>query len=231
MKRIAEAIKTLAEVGKNAALAAAERGDTAAADAALEAKIAEIDKARLGAAKEEAALYRQRGSLAYIHDTGAALRFYAQATELDPENGDGLNFLGQLQMRAGYLPAAKQSFERLIALGDRIENEQQRHWAHFLLGDVEAALGNGSPALDHYELSQALVKALNQSDPNNAEWQRDLSVSYNNIGDISAARGDRDGALKAFSDGLEIAKRLAARNPNNAELQRDLCISYEPLET
>ena len=32
----------------------------------------------------------------------------------------------QLQARAGYLPAAKQSFERLIALGDRIENEQQR---------------------------------------------------------------------------------------------------------
>ena len=115
--------------------------------------------------------------------------------------------LAQLQRRAGYLAAAKQSFERLIALGNRIEDEQQRHWAHFLSGDVEAALGNRNAALDQYERGQALVQDLIRRDPNNAEWQRDLSVSYNKIGDISAARGDRDGALKAYKDGLEIAKR------------------------
>ena len=102
------------------ALAAAKRGDTKAADAALAAKIAEIERARAGAAKEEAALYRQRGALAYLHDTEAALRFYAKAAELDPDDGEGLYFLGQLQARAGDRPAAKRSFERLIDLGDRI---------------------------------------------------------------------------------------------------------------
>ncbi len=69
-------------------------------------------------------------------------------------------------------------------------------------------------------------KQLAARDPNNAEWQRDLSVSYNKIGDISAARGDRDGALKAYKDGLDIRKQLAARDPNNAEWQRDLSVSY-----
>ena len=78
-----------------------------------------------------------------------------------------------------------------------------------------------------YKRGQALVQALIQRDPNNAEWQRDLSVSYNKIGDISAARGDRDGALKAYKDGLDIAKQLAARDPNNAEWQRDLSVSYD----
>ncbi len=90
---------------------------------------------------------------------------------------------------------------------------------------MEAALGNRSTALDHYERGQALVQALAARDPNNAEWQRDLSVSYDRVGDISAARGDRDGALKAFNDGLEIAKALAARDPANVVWQTDLVVS------
>jgi len=90
---------------------------------------------------------------------------------------------------------------------------------------VEAALGNRSTALDHYGRGQALVQALSRSDPNNAEWQRDLSVSYDRVGDISAARGDRDGALKAYKDGLDIRKALAARDPNNVVWQTDLVVS------
>ncbi len=70
-------------------------------------------------------------------------------------------------------------------------------------------------------------RRLAARDPDNAEWQRDLSVSYDRIGDISAARGDRDGALKAYKDGLEIGKKLAARDPGNAEWQRDLSVSYD----
>ena len=215
-KDIGAAIETLAEGGKKEALAALERGDTKAAEAVLAEKIDQLDKARTGSAQKEAALYRQRGALAYLNDTQAALRDYAKAAELDPDDGEGLYFLGQLQARAGDRPAAKQSFERLIALGDRVSDEKQRHWAYFLLGDVEADLGNRDAALNHYKRGQALVQALIKRDPNNAEWQRDLSVSYNKIGDISAARGDRDAALKAYQDGLDIAKQLAARDPNNA---------------
>ncbi len=63
-KDIGAAIATLAETGKTAALEALGRGDTAAADAVLAAKIAEIEKAQVRAAKEGAALYRQRGALA-----------------------------------------------------------------------------------------------------------------------------------------------------------------------
>ena len=62
-------------------------------------------------------------------------------------------------------------------------------------------------------------------DPNNAEWQRDSSVSYERVGDISAVRGDRDGALIAYKDGLGIAKALAARDPSNVIWQTDLVVS------
>ena len=164
------------KAARKEALAALKRGDTKAAEAVLAEKIDQLDKARTGSAQKEAALYRQRGALAYLNDTQAALRDYAKAAELDPDDGEGLYFLGQLQARAGEGPAAKRSFERLIALGDRVPDEQQRHWAYFLLGDVEADLGDRNAALDHYKRGQALVQALIKRDPNNAEWQRDLSV-------------------------------------------------------
>src|SRR5579883_3482714 len=223
-KDLEAGIETLLKAGREEAL----RDKTGeAAQAALDDLIAQRAGARERIARDEAALWRQKGAFAYLHDTDAALRAYAKAAEIDPDNAEGLIFLGELQQRAGYLDAAKQSFERVIALGNRIDNPQLRHWAYFLLGDVEAALGNRSPALDQYERGQSLLQSLLRSDPNNAEWQRDLSVSYNKIGDIRAARGDRDGALKAYEDGLDIRKRLAARDPNNAEWQRDLSVSYD----
>ena len=62
--------------------------------------------------------------------------------------------------------------------------------------------------------------------PNNALWQRDLSVSYSKIGDIVGAQGDLAGALKAYEESLAIRERLAKLQPANADWQRDLAITY-----
>jgi tetratricopeptide (TPR) repeat protein len=223
---IGAAISSLAKAGKIEAVEAAERGDTKAADDALSAKIAKIERSRLGAAKEEAKLYRQRGGLAYTDDTQTALHFYAKAAEIDPEDIEALFSLAQLQVRAGYRLAPKQILGRLIALGNRIEDEQQRHRAHVVPVDVEAALGDRNAASGRYERADTVVHDLIQRDPNNAEFQRVLSASHVSAGDISAGGQDRDGALIAYSDGLEIAKKLAALDPNNAEWQHDLLVSY-----
>ncbi len=101
---IGAAISTLAKAGKIEAAQAAELGDTKAADAALAAKIAKIERARTSASKEEAELYRQRGALAYLHDTDAALRFYAKAADLDPENARGAVFPGAVAKTGGQSP-------------------------------------------------------------------------------------------------------------------------------
>ena len=193
---IKAAISTLARAGKIEAAEAAERGDTKAADDALAAKIAKVEQARSGAAKEEAAFYRQRGGLAYTDDTQAALRFYAIAAEHDPEDIEGLFSLAQLQIRASYRSAPKQNLAPVIALENRIEDKQQRHWAHFLPEDVEAALGDRT-ASGRYE--RALVDDLIQRDPNNAEWQHELTVSYDRVGDV-APGGNSDDAMKAHSE-------------------------------
>src|SRR5206468_4323871 len=71
--------------------------------------------------------------------------------------------------------------------------------------------------------------ALAAADPSNAAWQRDLSVSQNNVGDVLSAQGRLDDALGAYRAGLAIAERLAPADPSNAGWQRDLSVSQERL--
>jgi predicted negative regulator of RcsB-dependent stress response len=80
------------------------------------------------------------------------------------------------------------------------------------------------PARHHRECRG---ERLATSDPGDAGWQRDLSVSYNKVGDVQVAQGDRAGALKSYRDSLAIAERLATSDPGNAGWQRDLSVSYE----
>ena len=67
------------------------------------------------------------------------------------------------------------------------------------------------------------------SDPANAAWQRDLSLSLEKLGDLAVAQGDLPGALQRFTDGLAIRERLAASDPANAAWQRDLSMSLNKL--
>jgi tetratricopeptide (TPR) repeat protein len=75
----------------------------------------------------------------------------------------------------------------------------------------------------------AIRERLAKSDPNNAGWQRDLTVSHNEIGDVLVAQGDLPGALESYRASMEIAQRLAKSDPNNAVWQRDLAVSNERL--
>ena len=66
---------------------------------------------------------------------------------------------------------------------------------------------------------------LAESDPANAAWQRDLSVSFNKLGDLARAQGNLPEAQRLFGEDLRIAQRLAESDPANAAWQRDLFYS------
>ena len=68
-----------------------------------------------------------------------------------------------------------------------------------------------------------------EADPANAQFQRDLSVSYNKMGDLAVAAGDGKAAREAFQRSLEVAKKLAEADPANAQFQRDLSVSFEKM--
>ncbi len=108
---------------------------------------------------------------------------------------------------------------RLATADDQIV---YRYWAILGLGDIKVRRGDLAGALTAYQDSLAIADRLAKSDPGNAGWQRDLSVSYDKIGDVKTAQGDLAGALKAYQDSLAISRpageirsrqrRLAARS-------------------
>jgi tetratricopeptide (TPR) repeat protein len=79
------------------------------------------------------------------------------------------------------------------------------------------------------QLGLAIRERLAQADPNNAEWQHDLSVVYTRVGDVLMAQGNPTEALKSFTDSLAIRERLAQADPSNAEWQRALAFVNERL--
>ncbi|MBL8692494.1 MAG: tetratricopeptide repeat protein [Planctomycetes bacterium] len=72
-------------------------------------------------------------------------------------------------------------------------------------------------------------EALARSEPDRADFQRDLSVSYNKLGDLMRALGQGDQAKAFFEKALQIAERLARSEPDRADFQRDLSVSYNQL--
>ena len=81
---------------------------------------------------------------------------------------------------------------------------------------MQVAQGNLPAALTSYQASLAIRNRLAQSDPGNAGWQRDLSVSQDRIGDVQVAQGNLPAALTSYQASLAIRNRLAQSDSGNA---------------
>ncbi len=66
---------------------------------------------------------------------------------------------------------------------------------------------------------------LAQAEPDRADYQRDLSVSYNKVGDLYRDLCQGEQARQAFLTALQIRERLARAEPDRADYQRDLAVS------
>ena len=67
---------------------------------------------------------------------------------------------------------------------------------------------------------------LSAQDPQNTQFQRDLSIAHERLGDIYLRLGDTTAALQAYQASLAIAQQLSAQDPQNTQFQRDLVVSY-----
>ena len=89
------------------------------------------------------------------------------------------------------------------------------------------AIGDTAGALAAAAQARQIMADLLAGNPGSTNFQRDLSVAYNNLGDVQVARGDLAGARKSYRDSLAIAERLAQSDPGNDGWQRDLSVSYD----
>ena len=86
------------------------------------------------------------------------------------------------------------------------------------LPNVLRARGDLGSALASYRESLDVIDRLAKSNPSNADWQHDLSVSYQKIGYVQQAQGDLAGALRSFRDSLAIRERLARSRSQECRL-------------
>jgi tetratricopeptide (TPR) repeat protein len=114
---------------------------------------------------------------------------------------------------------------------------------HWLQREHDRGLANMGTFLSDYvmryrnlPLAQTLLKSTHAclqlvavSDPGNAAWQRDLSVSQIKLGDLAMAQGNLTEAQRLYADSFRIAQRLAESDPGNAAWQRDLWMSFGKL--
>ena len=68
-------------------------------------------------------------------------------------------------------------------------------------------------ALQSYQEALKLSEALAKADPNDAQAQRDLSVSYNKLGDVHLRLGATDQALQSYQRAWSCARRWPRPTP------------------
>jgi tetratricopeptide (TPR) repeat protein len=83
------------------------------------------------------------------------------------------------------------------------------------VGNVELEQGQFAQAIESYQDDLAIDKRLAESDPSNADSQRDLSRSYAKLGSAYAAQKDDANAREAFETGRAIIARQVALLPQD----------------
>src|SRR5262249_43163060 len=172
------------------------------------------------AQREQAEAARNLAASAMTNSVAEALKWYREATSLDPDNIENWLGLGDAATSAGTLREADAAFLKYIELARQANDEREISVGLNRRGDVLKAQGNLPEALKSFRDGLTIADRLAKADPGNAGWQRDLSVSYNEVGDVQVAQGDLAGALTSYRHSLAIAARLAKADPRNAGWQR-----------
>ena len=90
-------------------------------------------------------------------------------------------------------------------------------------------LGRLRSAVEMASLSEQILRPQADSDRGNAAWQRDLSISLNQLGNLAVSQGNLPEAQRLFGEALRIAQRLAESDRGNSAWQRDLVVSHHQL--
>jgi tetratricopeptide (TPR) repeat protein len=203
-------------------------GKPSEAEPLLKAVAEDKVESATNANKDAAAAYRNLASIAAVSSPGRARDYFAKAAQLDPDNVEGVFWNGWYQFEAGKLDVAQAAYERVVSKAG-VRDTGWVFWARNGLGNILMSRGDLSGALKYYKDGLAIADSLAKSDPGNAGWQRDLSVSFERIGDVQKAQGDLSGALGSYSDSLAIRDKLAKSDPGNAGWQRDLSVSFNKI--
>jgi len=98
---------------------------------------------------------------------------------------------------------------------------------HVRLGALASAQGKLDLAERHFSAYRDIAQRLADSDPSNAQWQRDLSYVYTLLAQLKETQGIFKSALPLAEASLAIDERLAKLDSTNATWQKDVTVSRE----
>ena len=159
-------------------------------------------------------------------DWSRAATFYGAASLTEPE------LTGATRVLADTILSQANGVDRVLRLLDTAADGQIGGTvAERLIFELhDGVLADRAQLSDREALlvgAQNAIECLAKADPGNAGWQRDLSVSHDQIGDVLRAQGNLPAALDSYQASLAIADRLAKADPGNAGWQRDLSVSHD----
>ena len=161
-----------------------------------------------------------------VYDAMEAARNFAEAGDYEQASDIAASLAAFLEQQGQLLTLATFAGELLSSLPMDLP-------ASRYLGSREAnanqALGLTVAAEARYQQIAENLRQLIVAEPDRADYQRDLSVSYNKLGDLMVAVGRGEEALRLYQQSLEIRSRLANAEPDRAGYQRDLSVSYNKL--
>jgi len=111
-----------------------------------------------------------------VENAAEGLRWYREATQLDPDNQEGWLGLGEAAQATSALEETETAYRRYIALTRKAGDEREVAVGLGGLGDVLVAEGNLPAARQVYEQDLAIAKRLAEADPSHAGRQVDLAV-------------------------------------------------------
>jgi protein O-GlcNAc transferase len=143
-------------------------------------------------------------SLAQIKDLQyqwvEAITYYRQAVQLNPDNADGWNSLGNLLYLTGELDEAIAAYQKVLDLGKTHQNQQEIAGAYANLGVVYKTLGELDKAINFH--SKALV--IDETMGN----KQGMAEVYGNLGEVYRMCGELDTAVEMYQKSLVITESL-----------------------
>jgi tetratricopeptide (TPR) repeat protein len=104
-----------------------------------------------------------------------------------------------------------------------------KHEAALKEGDVQLAKQHAAAAGAKYATSREIAEGEVKDHSANAEWQRNLAISYESLGDADKAAGEYPKASDWYGKALAIAEHLAAADPKNVQAQHDVIVAETAL--
>ena len=191
------------------ALAAYKPGGTKAVYAYYQVLKADAEAEEVTSMQRVAAISRHLGSLVRLTDVHLAAQHFGDAVQRDGQDFQTWIDYGDVSLLAGNLAEAGSAFSAALELADLSQDKRSRALAYSRLGDVRLSQGEREEAMRCYQQSLSLAESLADKDPGNAEWQRDLAVSYAKLalmGEVPLVHWQR--VVDVFS-GLKQDGRLA----------------------